>query len=210
MKADAYVLCDTDLAFASNLASMAQTGRIRAKAVDLPNPRTPLLKRIWRASGIETTPKPGTTTCNQVVTLSNNCNGGVYIIPGRLAAKVGTAWGCQAAFLEARPGLIRGSRYVDQIAFGLALQTLEEDVLELPVEYNFPLHLPQYFGHFKFTKPQVLHHHYSFPKGCCLERTGHPVVDESIGEINQLLEHPNRMGYSYRPLPFAPEPLAGA
>jgi len=186
---DVYVLCDTDLAFADALEPVISSKNVRAKSVDFANPPLKQLDFIRRELGVSTPPRISLTTCNHAPTYSTNCNGGLYIIPARVAADLARSWQHYASILHSRPRLLsRWRRHVDQVAFCFAMLSLGEDVEELPTEYNFPFHVRRHFGRFKFATPRVLHHHSSFSKGCFLPRTGHKIVDASVQKINVTLQ----------------------
>jgi len=86
----------------------------------------------------------------------------------------------------------------------MALLARRLDIEEIPVEYNFPMHLSETFEKFEFNNPKVLHYHDRLGDDGLLKPTGHPVVDKAVGEVNQLLQ-----GGAEGPHNISPAPGAG-
>ena len=128
------------------------------------------------------------TSCEEADTWSVNCNGGLYIIPLQFAASLSVKWTLFAEKLRQFPAsLARWYHHIDQIAFAMAMIDMRQDVAELPVEFNFPMHLTDRFDRFEFSEPKVLHYHWMQDEDGTIRATGNPVVDSSISKVNSLL-----------------------
>jgi hypothetical protein len=186
--ADVYVLCDTDLAFVGSIEPILDNSNVRAKPVDLPNPPLRVLDEIAALLGISTPPRIVRTSCDDALTYSTNCNGGLYIIPSQLAQVLSEKWIACANRLRGFQTVLGSSfHHIDQISFAMAMQSLGLDVLEIPIEYNFPMHLRDRLNSITFRTPRVLHYHGLQKEDGALELSGHPVVDEAIADANAIL-----------------------
>lgn len=187
--ADAFVLCDTDLAFVSGIESLFSKNHIRAKPVDLANPIIAVLDQIRHARKIRQLPRIVETSCDRQPTYSVNCNGGLYIFPHALAEAICYIWRRETAVLSTHKRIVkRWFQHADQIGFAMAMLSCGYDVEEIPIEYNFPMHLGDRFACFRFEEPKVLHYHWMQDKDGLLKATGHPVVDHAITRINTIIK----------------------
>jgi hypothetical protein len=186
--ADIYVLCDTDLAFMDSIEPLFDLARVRAKHVDLPNPPLYVLDEVAALFGISNPPRIVQTSCEKAPTYSVNCNGGLYIIPSQLARALFAKWTDFAQRLRGLEPLLGTSfRHIDQISFAMAMLSLGLDVSEIPIEYNFPIHLVGQLKEMAFGKPRVLHYHWLQHENGALTLSGHSLVDLVIGEANAIL-----------------------
>jgi hypothetical protein len=186
--ADIFVLCDTDIAFMSRIDHLFSATHVRAKPVDLANPPLKLLEDLRISRKFQYSPIIVETSCDKQPTYSVNCNGGLYIIPSSLAPDIYTAWTEEAAMLQASPEVV-GKYYshIDQIGFALAMISLGYDIREIPIEYNFPVHLSVFFANMDFGTPKILHYHHLLSNDLRIIPTGNIVVDKSINAINNCV-----------------------
>lgn len=119
-------------------------------------------------------------------------NTGVLLIPGNQRAALGAAW------LQHVPGVLdiyprepeiaRHAFFTDQFAFALALAETGLACRALPLEMNFPTHIPV---HPQFvsgdTRPLILHHHHRITPEGALAYCGYPEVNRLIDRFNQSL-----------------------
>lgn len=185
---DFYVLCDTDLAFAGPVHPWFDPDHARAKPVDLPNPPLDRLEALRARLAIPATPRLVPTSAGGAQSWSVNCNGGLYILPRRLAAPLARHWQAYALRLRACEDILEGwYHHIDQIAFAMAMLAMGEDVRELPLEANFPMHLRDDFAAMTFGEPAVLHYHWLQDEEGRVQPTGHDVVDAAIARANASL-----------------------
>ena len=185
---DTLILCDTDLAFLDTPTGLTSGGRAMAKPVDYQNPPLDRLEALRQVAGIAATPRIVETTIDRLPTYSTNCNGGLYLLPRPLVARLQHPWFSFASLAAARRDILgHWSLHADQIGFALAMLSLNEDVVSLPVEYNFPMHVPAEFSRFAFTDPKILHYHSCIDPVGKLTRTGDPRVDRGIMRINEIV-----------------------
>lgn len=204
-QADTYVLCDTDLAFLDSLAAFAGDDIAWGKPVDAEIPPLEQLEALRLRVGIHTTPRIVLTTNRQRPTYATNCNGGVYILPRRILMKLFSPWHEYARLASMAQDLLAGyARHADQIGFALAMLFLNEDVAQLPVEYNFPCEAG-HFSHLSDVRPLVLHHHQECDGDGLLRLTGYHFVDEAIAQINQRVAAIELSRWSTWPGPVGPE-----
>lgn len=188
LDADVYVLCDTDLAFAGSIEKWIEPNHLCAKRVDFENPPLERLTALKDRFGFAYTPRLVPTSCNDGITWSTNCNGGLYFVPGKLAAPLSQNWKQYATLLrECEDILENWYHHVDQIAFAMAALAIGQDVRGLPLEANFPMHLADHFSHMDFNEPVVLHYHWLLDETGRVQLTGHPLVDNAISKVNAAL-----------------------
>lgn len=186
--ADVFVLCDTDLAFVGGIDLLFSTTRVRAKPVDLANPPIEILEELRIARNIERNPRIVETSCDRQPTYSVNCNGGLYVIPHALATKICLAWRTEVIMLGKYKHILgRYFHHADQIGFAMAMLSCGYDAEEIPIEFNFPMHLGDLLNGLAFGEPKVLHYHQLLGDDGRLEATGHPIVDSAVNRVNRLL-----------------------
>jgi hypothetical protein len=186
--ADVYVLCDTDIAFVGRLDALFCASHIRAKPVDFENPPIAVLEHIRHALKIRQSPRIVEASCDGRPTYSVNCNGGVYIFPHALAKTICDIWQRETALLSAHKHIFEPwFHHADQIGFAMAMLSCGLDVEEIPIEYNFPMHLGSRFASFRFGEPKVLHYHWMQERDGLLKTTGHHLVDIAIARANRII-----------------------
>ena len=191
--ADFYVLCDTDLAFLASVEPLFDGSRVRAKPVDLPNPPLQQLAFLKFLLGLNKTPRLVKTSCDEAKTWSVNCNGGLYIVPEHLAPLLSVRWKHFAEKLYYyRWALARWHVHIDQVAFAFAMLDMNQDVRELPIEFNFPIHLTDHLDQLEFVTPSVLHYHWMQNGDGDINYVGHSAIDSAIAEINALRDSRTR------------------
>lgn len=182
------ILCDTDLAFMEAPAALASSQRAVAKTVDYQNPPLKRLEALRLAAGVAKKPRIVETTIDKLPTYSTNCNGGLYILPYTLVARLLQPWLDFANLAFQRPDILdKWTANADQIGFALAMLSLGEDVESLPVEYNFPVHAAANFGRFDFAEPKILHYHVCSESNGNLAYTGNVRVDRCIARVNAAI-----------------------
>ncbi|MEP9369527.1 hypothetical protein [Xanthobacter sp. VNH20] len=134
------------------------------------------------------TPSIARTTCDDAPIWVSNCNGGMYLLPGALAAMIGEKWKHHARSLYASRDLLEGyAHHIDQISFAMAILDLGLEVEALAVAGNFPLHLAAQFAAGADINPRVLHVHWLRMGDQRLMATGHPGVDRAVEAVNAVL-----------------------
>lgn len=188
LDADAYALCDTDLAFVTSIDSMFSLEHARARLVGVANPPLPVLSSLLASRGITARPRIVRTTLDGQSTWSVNCNGGLYLLPRFMLQRLASLWRQETEFCYSLEHLLGPWRKnADQLGFALAMLSDGNDVLELPVDANLPLLAADRLRHLAISHPAVLHYHTNVSASGKLLRTGHPIVDEAVDKINVLL-----------------------
>src|SRR5690606_11124771 len=131
-----------------------------AKPVNFPNPRADILKNIYKEAVVEVTPSESSFPLNNdSETERNNCNGGVYIISNEFLKKLAPKWKAYANWCIENADIFTSkySKHADQVAFGLAIASLEQKLTHLPLEYNFPTHVSKNL--LPNITPNIIHYH---------------------------------------------------
>jgi len=119
-------------------------------------------------------------------------NTGVLLIPGNRRAALGAAWlryvpGVMDLYSR-EPEIARHGFFTDQFAFALALTATGLDYRPLPLEMNFPTHIPV---HPMFvsadTRPLILHHHHRIIPEGGLAYCGYAEVNCLVDRFNKSL-----------------------
>ena len=193
---DHFILCDTDLAFLTDPAELAD-GSVRAKPVDVANPPLTLLDEIRAALGIAREPNLVPTSLREALTYSVNCNGGLYVIPGVLAAPIARQWFEETKrVLELRNLLGRYVIHADQIGFAMAMLRLGLEVHSIPIAWNFPYHLADSIPREVGDEPKILHYHDRSSHDGTLLASADASANLAAGVVNRIL----RAGRSKRRL----------
>ncbi len=187
---DVLVACDTDVAILRPLTEVASLQAIRAKRVDFENPPLEVLEELRGLMGVTQEARIVTPSCAPAGrTYALNCNGGMLLIPKPLLPALGRAWLEYATCLLAHAERMQRWRmHVDQVAWAFALMTLALPFEELPIEYNFPTGMARRIPAGSFGEPAVLHYHHRLGRSGLLKRSGVPVVDRAVGQVNALLQ----------------------
>jgi 2-polyprenyl-3-methyl-5-hydroxy-6-metoxy-1,4-benzoquinol methylase len=180
------VLMDCDTAWIGD-RPLPLRAPIAAKIVDLANPPESVLATIFRAAGpgepewvaVSFPQGPGFRHTDR-----NNCNGGLYVLAGDLIPQLDTVWRKWADWCLDRPHLFGASAlHVDQVSFALALRELGLRVDPLPIEWNYPLHLPAAL--LPDVVPQIVHFHRRVGPHFKLVPIGVPNPDRAIDTLNR-------------------------
>jgi len=201
-RADHVVLCDCDIAFASDISEWIVGDRLRAKPVDRANPPVELWRDILSAAGLGTDFPTVKTTHEDAETYANNFNGGLYIIPQTVFQQLREAWPKWNRWLLDRQELLgRFARNADQVSLGLALAELGQIGDPLPVGLNFPAQLPMPEYAPLDGPPPVVHYHKRRDERGYLGTTNVPLVDRSITKINLVIDGNKERGFDKFPFP---------
>lgn len=146
LEVDQVLLLDADVVVLSSLTSLlADNGAVRAKVVDAPKPREPVLRALFAAAGQTVDPSRWTAPSLFPSDLvpATNCNGGVYLIPGAAISVLASAWPRWARFcLEQKDILSNSLHNADQLGFCLAMEETGLPFRPLDIADNFPSHFP--------------------------------------------------------------------
>lgn len=201
-RADHVVLCDCDIAFASDISEWIVGDRLRAKPVDRANPPVELWRDILYTAGLGTDFPTVKTTHEDAETYANNFNGGLYIIPQTVFQQLREAWPKWNRWLLDRQELLgRFARNADQVSLGLALAALGQIGDPLPIGLNFPAQLPMPENAPLDGPPPVVHYHKRRDERGYLGTTNVPLVDRSITKINLVIDGNKERGFDKFPFP---------
>ncbi len=203
---DQVVLMDCDTAWVGH-APLPLGSPLAGCIVDHANPPEPILRDIFAAAGLG---EPNWTAArfalsDRKLTDRNNLNGGLYIFDGNFAAKLAEAWTDRATWCLDRSPLFQSfAMHADQVSFALALRDLGADAHHLPIEWNYPTHLPP--AALPDLSPEIIHYHGLTPE-FGLKPVGLAQVDASIARLSDhIAQFIDRAPRSVR----LPQPAAGA
>jgi hypothetical protein len=167
------ILMDCDTAWIGE-QPMPPGAPVRAKIVDLANPPEAVLRHVFHEAGLD---EPAWVDASlssgpkSQRTDHNNRNGGLYILDGRFAVRLGPVWSKWARWCLERPDLFAQFHiHADQVSFALAMRELGAQVAHLSIEWNYPTHLPRDL--LPDIEPQILHYHRHLTAHCKLEPVG--------------------------------------
>lgn len=185
------VLMDCDTAWIGPLELPRTVSRpaIQAKVVDRANPPERILTALFAAAGLGE-PDWVAVSCpapdGDRRTDRNNCNGGLYILDRAALPGLRPLWRKWALWcLDQGDILGRHVRNADQLGFALALRELGVAVTPLPVEWNYPTHLPG--EELPDVAPLILHYHRELTEDGGLKEIGVPQPDAAIRVLNEQL-----------------------
>jgi hypothetical protein len=140
------IVCDTDLFFVADPGELLTSNRFRAAPNNHCNPPPRIFQSILAASGLDRPYRPGVALFKGGEGLRethiNNISAGIVVAPSERAAELAEKWRKWAAWLVKNRGLLEAwGVHVDQVAFALAMEELDEDVEFLPPQINVILHL---------------------------------------------------------------------
>lgn len=140
------IVCDTDLFFVDDPSVILASDRFRAPPNNHCNPPPHIFKSILAACELGRPYRPGialfTGAGGQRETHINNISAGIVVAPGSRRGEFALKWKKWAHWLVENRHLLGGwGAHVDQVAFALALEELQEDVEFLPPQVNAILHL---------------------------------------------------------------------
>jgi len=189
------ILSDLDIAFLQCPTGLVDPDRIRAKIVDAPNPPKHLLDRLVEEAGLggQFVETPLELFPDQM-TLSPNCNGGLYVLPGWLAGYFGPAWERWARFcLQRQDVLTSWTHHADQVGFLLAVGDLGAPFSPLAPGANFPVHFDvQHLSTLPRRALSSLHYHDRLDSHGLILPTGVEWIDAAIGKVNDVLSTARR------------------
>ena len=189
---DHVALMDCDTAWVGPMelpqAAAARTALAMAKVVDHSNPPEPALAALFEAAGLGE-PDWVTVSCppgGGRRTDRNNCNGGLYILDRTILADLAPRWRKWALWcLDQGELLGRHVRNADQLGFALALREMGLRVTALPIEWNYPTHLPA--AQLPDVAPRILHYHKGMDADHRLLEIGVAMPDAAIRTLNDRM-----------------------
>lgn len=194
--ADYVVLCDCDIAFCESISSWITGDSIRAKVVDAASLSLDHWERIYSSANLQLPTSRVKSTFDNLETLPTYCNGGLLIIPQPIYQALRKVWPEWNRWLLERPELLEPHAFfTDQVSFSLSCEALGLTIDHLPVDLNFPTHLPYAASSLVGVYPKVLHYHDRVDPSGCLLPTGVPSVDQQIEKINNLIRLTRRAGF---------------
>ncbi|HXA31255.1 MAG TPA: hypothetical protein VNV87_03270, partial [Acidimicrobiales bacterium] len=183
------VLCDTDVVLLEDPRPISlEQGAIAGKIVDAPVPPLEVLLRIFGASGLTAPPEVQLPWGHDEWTLSGNNNGGLYLVPGPLLARVVTAWAHWAGWLLDRAELLEEwAVYVDQVSMALALVSEGIASTPLDVRWNTPTHDPTRIRP-DAPEPAGIHYHQEVDRRGLIRMSGSAPIDTRLGTVNRAID----------------------
>jgi hypothetical protein len=183
------VLCDTDLAFAAPCSSWIAGQRLRAKPVDYARPPLSAWPAILEAAALPAKVPACKATHSEELTYHNNFNGGFYIVPQPILESLREIWPRRYREFYGRTDLLgEYAVHVFQISLGVAMAELGDRGDPLPLEANFPIHLPMPAHYEPSCEPIVIHFHKQLDLSGRLLHFGNKLVDRAIDRINERIE----------------------
>jgi len=182
---DRVVFMDCDTAWVGE-APWPSVGLVAGKIVDFARPPEPLLAGIFQAAGfgepdwvpVSVPMEPGARRSDR-----NNLNGGLYVLAGRLIPQIDLAWRKWANWcLDHRELFGSFGIHVDQVGFALAMRELGISADRLPIEWNYPIHVPAAL--LPDVTPQIIHFHRQIGAHFKISPVGLPKPDQAIGVLN--------------------------
>ena len=193
--AEMVILLDTDMAVRKDIAWVARSNIIRAKVVDHDNPPLDMLTKIFKQAQLSSRFKLVKTDPGNEPTISQNCNGGLYLIPNHHLKRLSNEWPKMVNWLIENVELLGDFKiHVDQVAFTMACHSLGYEIEHLPIELNYPLHL----GNAPDCKPIVLHYHQLLDSHGLIKRSPLKNVDLIINETNSRIQKIRRNSFNNR------------
>jgi hypothetical protein len=189
---DVLVALDTDIVVARDFSDWIGRASFAAKPVD----HNPLSHELWseflKRLGVAA-PAPRYLTHFRAEPTLPYYNSGVLALTRSAATRLGPAW--RDAVPEVQAVLATDSRlaahafYVDQFALVAALGRLEMEQAALPLEMNFPTHIPVHeFFEPRKAHPYLLHHHHRFDGQGLIRKTGYEGPDAAIARVNAAIQ----------------------
>lgn len=184
---DYVFLMDCDTAVLS-LDGLDLTEAVYAKPVDFPNPPPVILKTLYKEAGVTYTPFKSSFPLNdENETEFNNSNGGVYIISREFLKKLTPKWKKYANWCIENANLFtpKYSKHADQVAFALAMASLDNKLTHLPLEYNFPIHISK--DVLPNISPKIIHFHNELDNFYLKRIKNLSKVDKEIEKVNNFI-----------------------
>jgi SAM-dependent methyltransferase len=200
---DFVFLMDCDTAIVS-LVGLELNSNVYAKIVDYPNPPINILKDVFDKNDLDYTLYESTFSLNgDKQTVSNNCNGGLYIISKHFLKKLTPLWKEKAIWCIDNSDIFtdKFSIHADQVGFALAMSSLNENVNKLGIEWNYPIHVSEENIN---ISPKIIHFHDKIDSQIKLKKTNNPLANNQINIINNWISiairktHINSIFWDYR------------
>ncbi|CAG0949661.1 hypothetical protein RHIZO_00115 [Rhizobiaceae bacterium] len=187
--ADLAVCCDCDTLFVADPRPYFARDVVAAAVVDRPNPPIDVWDVLLRRAGLMRRRPDIAVGSSAAMTLFENRNGGLYVLPGARLAEFDRPWRRWAMWLEGQMDILGNYVvHIDQIAFALTCLELRVEPDLLPKGLNFPTHLPA--ADAGDSAPIMLHYHRRVNDRGMLEPTGQRTIDTAIAFVNDSLARP--------------------
>lgn len=187
--ADLAVFCDCDTLFVADPRPYFARNVVAAAVVDRPNPPVEVWDVLLPRAGLTRRRPDIAVGSAAALTLFENRNGGLYVLPGARLAELDPPWRRWAGWLEGQMDVLRPfALHIDQIAFALTCLELGIDPELLPKALNFPTHLRA--ADTGDGVPIMLHYHRRVDDRGMLEPVGQRTVDRAIAFANASLAAP--------------------
>ena len=195
LDSDFVFLTDCDMAFLEPLDDCANYGAVVGKIVDMPNPPLPILQHLFKILNVK---QPSILDTLNGKSFSNNFNGGLYGIPFGFMGQLGKFWQYYSLELlnSVRIKKLLGFyvKHIDQLAFSLAINYTQIPTINLPLEYNFPLHIfkkslennPTSHLKNRVFNIKAIHYH-NCVNSNFLQITGNSSIDLAISTVNKMI-----------------------
>jgi 2-polyprenyl-3-methyl-5-hydroxy-6-metoxy-1,4-benzoquinol methylase len=199
LAADFVILSDADIVFLKDPALLTRPGHFRAKTVDAANPPEALWSELFaRAHLREPVDMAPLEMEDATQTFATNFNGGLYVVPGPMAATLLPLWRKYAAFCLEQLDLLGDYIHMsDQLGMGLALAESGAPIDRLPTGANLPTHLPkEQLARIAVQEVTGLHYHSYIDQHAMLRQVGVDWIDAAIGRANGILTGGRRNRFS--------------
>lgn len=191
--AETIILCDTDIAFCTNILPRIRNTPVQAKIVDKPNPPLAMLEALFRDAGFLDFPPRARCSFSSDESFVTNCNGGLYVLSQAAFSSLRAVWQKWAMWvLERRSALGQYAIHADQISFCLSVHELSIDVDPLPSSMNCPTHLNSSDYTEAMDPPQVVHYHWNINPSGFLNPIGVEGIDNAIMGVNEIIRSERR------------------
>jgi len=210
---DLVLALDTDIAIAGDITPWLTTSAISAKIADNETVGLANWPSLFAARGVELPPARYLNDHAGRETIPY-FNSGVVAVPSAMCAPLLAEWGDAVRWLldsyDELPALFTDrSFFTDQFAFALAIARLDAPVRALPLELNFPTHIPLHptVGP-EHVSPLLVHHHHLLEADGQLKPCAYRAPNAAIERINvELRRDPDAAAAP--PEAAAPAPAPG-
>ncbi|WP_292532026.1 hypothetical protein [Methylocystis sp.] len=187
--ADLAVLCDCDTFFVADPRPYFAKNMVAAAVVDSPNPPIEIWDILLQRAGLTRRRPDIAVGSAAAMTIFENRNGGLYVLPGARLGELDEPWSKWAQWLEAQADVLGVyTFYIDQIAFALTCLELCIEPDLLPKALNFPTHLAA--ADIGDGAPIMLHYHRQVDDSGMLQPLGQLTVDRAVAFVNESLAKP--------------------
>lgn len=188
---DWLVILDTDIVIGGDFTRYLGGPAVRARPVD----HSPLDLDQWETlfarCGVRLPSERYYTSLHYEQTVPY-FNSGVVALPGAVAPSLAALWiafvRIVSSLCDTWPALREHRFYIDQLALALALAQLSLPVVPLPLEMNFPTHIPLDARTCPDEiEPLIIHHHHRISGRGLVAQSGYTVPDRVIARVNEYL-----------------------